>query len=75
MQNLVVDVANPSQHKIMNNKIEKLPNGDFKVVSEMEECIICGVNTNEPKDKHIDYRYNYVEGAGQLCSKCAEKYE
>ena len=75
MQNLVVDVENPSQHKIMNNKIEKLPNGDFKVVSEMEECIICGVNTNEPKDKHIDYRYNYVEGAGQLCSKCAEKYE
>ena len=75
MQNLVVDVANPSQHKIMNNKIEKLPNGDFKVVSEMDECIICGVDTNEPKDKHIDYRYNYVEGAGQLCSKCAEKYE
>jgi len=75
MQNLVVDVANPSQHKIMNNKIEKLPNGDFKVVSEMEECIVCGVDTNEPKDKHIDYRYNYVEGAGQLCSKCAEKYE
>ena len=59
----------------MNNKIEKLTNGDFKVVSEMEECIVCGVDTNEPKDKHIDYRYNYVEGAGQLCSKCAEKYE
>jgi len=59
----------------MNNKIEKLPNGYFKVVSEMEECIVCGVDTNEPKDKHIDYRYNYVEGAGQLCSKCAEKYE
>jgi len=59
----------------MNNKIEKLPKDDFKVVSEMEECIICGVDTNEPKDKHIDYRYNYVEGTGQLCSKCAEKYE
>jgi len=59
----------------MNNKIEKLHNGDFSVVSEMEECIVCGVDTNEPKDKHIDYRYNYVEGAGQLCSKCAEKYE
>jgi hypothetical protein len=59
----------------MNNKIEKLTNGDFNVVSEMEECIVCGVDTNEPKDKHIDYRYNYVEGAGQLCSKCAEKYE
>ena len=59
----------------MNNKIETLPNGDFKVIYEMEKCIICGVETNEPKDKHIDYRYNYVEGAGQLCSKCAEKYE
>lgn len=59
----------------MNNKITKLPNGDFKVESEMEECIVCGVDTNEPKDKHIDFRYNYVEGAGQLCSKCAEKYE
>lgn len=59
----------------MNNKIEKLPNGDFKVESEMEECIVCGVDTNEPKDKHIDFRYNYVEGAGQLCSKCAEPYE
>ena len=59
----------------MNNKIEKLPNGKFKVISEMEEFIVCGVDTNEPKDKHIDYRYNYVEGAGQLCSKCAEKYE
>ena len=59
----------------MNNEITKLPNGDFKVEYEMEKCIICGVETNEPKDKHIDFRYNYVEGAGQLCSKCAEKYE
>ena len=59
----------------MNNKIEKLPNGDFKVEPEMEECIVCGIETNEPKDKHIDFRYNYIEGAGQLCSKCAEKYE
>ena len=59
----------------MNNKIEKLSNKDFKVASEMDECIVCGVDTNEPKDKHVDYRYNYVEGAGQLCSKCAEKYE
>ena len=58
----------------MNNTIEKLSNGDFKV-SKMDECIVCGVETNEHKDKLIDYRYNYVEGAGQLCSKCAEKYE
>ena len=74
MQNLVVDVENHSRHKIMNNKIEKLPNGDFKV-SEMDECIVCGIETNEPKDKHIDFRVNYIEGAGQLCGKCIEKYE
>ena len=75
MQNLVVDVENHLQHKIMNNKIEKLPNGDFKVVVEMEECIVCGIKTNEPKDKHIDYRQHYVEGVGQLCNTCGKKYE
>lgn len=76
MRNLVVDVVNHLQlkYKIMNNNIEKLQNGDFKVI-EMEECIVCGVETNEPKDKHIDFRYNYVEGSGQLCNKCAKKYE
>jgi len=58
----------------MNNNIENLKNGDFKVI-EMDECIVCGVETNEPKDKHVDFRANYVDGAGQLCSKCIEKYE
>ena len=41
----------------------------------METCVVCNTITNEPKDKHIDYRYNYIDGAGQLCNKCAEKYE
>ena len=59
----------------MNNKIKKLPKDNSKVVVEMDECIVCGVETNEPKDKHVDFRFNYIEGAGQLCSKCAEKYE
>jgi len=58
----------------MNNNIKNLPNGDFKII-EMENCVVCGTETNEPKDKHIDLRHNYVEGAGQLCSKCSEKYE
>ena len=59
----------------MNKTIKKLDNNDFKVLTEMDECVVCGVETNEPKDKHVDYRYNYVDGAGQLCSKYAEKYE
>ena len=33
------------------------------------------METNESKDKHIDFRVNYIEGAGQLCGKCIEKYE
>jgi hypothetical protein len=57
----------------MNNTIEKLDNGDFKVI-QMDQCVVCDVETNEPKDKHIDFRYNYIEGVGQLCNKCAEKY-
>ena len=59
----------------MNNKITKLPNGDFKVEYEMEECIICGVETNEPINKHIDFRNFYVEGVGQLCIECGKKFE
>ena len=59
----------------MNKTIKKLDNGDFEVLQEMDECVVCGVATNEPKDKHIDFRYNYVDGAGQLCGKCIEKYE
>jgi hypothetical protein len=58
----------------MNKTIKKLDNGDFEVI-QMEECVVCGIETNEPRDKHIDFRYNYIEGVGQLCSKCAEKYE
>lgn len=57
----------------MKKKNLKLSKKESK--PEMEECICCGAETNEPKDKHIDFRYNYIEGAGQLCSKCAEKYE
>lgn len=54
----------------MNNTIEILPNKDFKVNYEMEECIVCGVETNEPKHRHIDFRNFYIEGAGQLCKEC-----
>lgn len=35
-----------------------------------EICIICGGKTNVLKTTHIDYRYGYVEGAGQCCKEC-----
>ena len=38
-----------------------------------EICIICGNETNVDVNTHIDYRYGYVEGAGQCCRECYDK--
>lgn len=35
-----------------------------------EICVVCHKETDVPVDKHIDERYYYVEGAGQLCKEC-----
>lgn len=35
-----------------------------------EKCIRCGVKTPYEKEKRVDLRYFYVEGAGQLCNNC-----
>ena len=35
-----------------------------------ETCIMCGKTTDVLIDTHIDYRYGYVEGAGQCCREC-----
>ena len=41
----------------------------------IEKCVICGVETAYRFNDHIDYRFNYVEGAGQLCEKCGGNKE
>ncbi len=58
----------------MNNKITKLENDDFKV-EKNDICIMCGKDTGVPTDLHVDFRDNYIDGSGQLCNKCAKKYE
>jgi len=35
-----------------------------------ENCIICGEETTTLKTTHVDFRYGYVDGAGQLCRQC-----
>jgi hypothetical protein len=35
-----------------------------------EQCIMCGEETTVLKTTHIDFRYGYVDGAGQLCRDC-----
>lgn len=56
----------------MNNTITKLENGDFKV-EQNETCIMCESETDVPRSMHIDFRHNYIEGAGQLCTSCASE--
>jgi hypothetical protein len=45
-------------------------NTDSKL-SDFESCIKCGTVTSVRKDANIEFRPNYVEGAGQLCITCA----
>lgn len=61
--------------------IKTLTNGitiqDFQIQERMnnqvEKCIMCGADTEYTFGTHIDYRYGYVEGAGQCCKECYEK--
>lgn len=39
----------------------------------IEKCVACGVDTQYHFQDHIDLRIGYVEGAGQLCTKCWNK--
>ena len=49
----------------MNNTIIKTDN-DFEVVP-FEKCIVCEKETTIPKNLNVNYRYNYIDGNGQLC--------
>ncbi len=40
------------------------------LANEFDHCILCGVETPYKRSTHIDMRIGYIEGAGQLCSKC-----
>jgi hypothetical protein len=39
-------------------------------VDDYDHCVLCGVETAYKRSTHIDIRIGYIEGAGQLCSKC-----
>ena len=38
--------------------------------NNIEKCVNCGRETGHSINDHVDSRKTYVEGAGQLCSKC-----
>jgi hydrogenase maturation factor HypF (carbamoyltransferase family) len=41
---------------------------------KFEKCVNCSAETDVPVDMPIDLRKNYVEGAGQLCPACYNKF-
>lgn len=45
------------------------------IATQFEKCVTCDTETNVPINQHVDYRYYYIEGAGQLCKKCYESIE
>lgn len=57
----------------MNNTILKTEN-NFEVIS-FEKCVVCNTETDVPINQHIDLRYYYVEGAGQLCKDCFNRMD
>ena len=38
-----------------------------------DKCVLCGVETPYEFETHVDYRYGYIEGAGQLCKPCYDR--
>ena len=43
---------------------------ETKNEEEYDICVSCGKVTSFKKTDHIDFRYGYTEGAGQLCFVC-----
>jgi len=39
----------------------------------IEKCVLCGTDTQYRFHDHVDMRIGYVEGCGQMCSKCYNK--
>jgi hypothetical protein len=48
---------------------------DIKEEQVHEKCVSCGALTKELINKDINFRDNYIEGAGQLCETCAAELD
>jgi recombinational DNA repair protein (RecF pathway) len=45
----------------------------IKDAEQFDNCVLCGNQTQYKTTTHIDMRYGYVEGVGQLCGHCYSK--
>lgn len=65
-----IGIAMPSDH-ISNepyHKWLKEKHGHLKM--RKDRCILCEKETPWPEGLPVEYRSNYVQGVGQLCSQC-----
>ena len=46
---------------------------EYRKDNPIEKCVMCGEDTAYRLKEHIDMRTGYIEGAGQLCSRCYNK--
>lgn len=52
------------------NHLSCVLEAEMREKGEYDTCIMCGVETPYRRNVPIDLRTGYIEGAGQLCSKC-----
>ena len=57
---VLIQIAEHVAHCIKESLIEETK----------DRCVICGCITEYDRFDHIDKRYYYVEGAGQVCPDC-----
>ena len=41
--------------------------------NKKDKCVSCNADTEYDEFEHIDCRYFYIEGVGQLCPECGNK--
>ena len=42
-------------------------------MNKKDKCVSCNAETEYDEFEHIDFRYFYIEGVGQLCQECYNK--
>ena len=42
-------------------------------MNKKDKCVSCNAETEYDESVHIDFRYFYIEGVGQLCLECYNK--
>ena len=41
---------------------------------EFERCVVCGAQTPFRRSTPVELRTGYIQGAGQLCRRCAAEF-